>query len=160
MPNTYTPDPFKNFTPRGNPPSVAQEPIAVQNQIDDGTLVTLDMMTQPELVALIRRVSGAMWGVGLLTDDQRAEAMLDRLAIIALTNVAGKPVLEAMREWLDRKQGRAIQRIEQKNLNVNLTAAKEMTTEQIMARLSNASQASLEGAGVRLIGGKVERVVD
>lgn len=123
-----------------------------------GDLTALDSMTRQQLVALIKRIGGAMWGVVLMTDEQRAEAMLDRMAIIALTSADQKAASESMREWLDRKLGRSVQRIEQKNLNINATTARELTTEEIMARLGGVGARELESSGVKLIGGRVERI--
>lgn len=126
--------------------------------IEGVDLTALDSMTKQQLVALIKRIGGAMWGVVLMTDEQRAEAMLDRMAIIALTSADQKAASESMREWLDRKLGRSIQRIEQKNLNINATTARELTTEEIMARLGGVGARELESSGVKLIGGRIERI--
>lgn len=120
----------------------------------------LGEMGRDELISFIRCLPSRITGYALQTKEERREAMKLRVYEIAMGNADNPSTLKACNDWLDREDGKATQRIEQKNLNVNVSAAKEMTTEEIMMRLSEASPAALERAGVKLIGGKVERITD
>ena len=84
--------------------------------IDEKTLTTLHIMRKDALISLIQRVSGAMWGIGLQTEEQTAEAMLLKLAINGLTSQDNKDSLANINAWLDRKRGKPAQYIEQKSL--------------------------------------------
>ncbi len=99
--NDTIPSPLKNFTPRQNPP---KQTIAVES--DD--LSRLDSLSREELIALVRRLDGA--AIGMMTKEEVAEAMLFKLAHTALTSRDTKDTLAAIREWLDRSEGKPMQR--------------------------------------------------
>ena len=79
--------------------------------IDAQTLETLHSMTQEQLITLINRISGAMWGIGLKTQDEIAEAFKLKLAIGGMTEKDMFKALPVMREWFDRSLGKAPQSI-------------------------------------------------
>lgn len=92
-------------------------------------------------------------------DSVKRECM-ESLVWMLQANKGDIRALSVIRELLDRVDGKAIQRIESKNLNINHSTPKELTTEDILAALSRAGSGMLEGAGVKLIDGRVERVDD
>lgn len=86
-----------------------EDSILPANAID---LTAIDGMDATALRKLIRRVSGAMWGVGLQTPEQREEAMLLKLSILALTSQEAKDVVSTTKEYFDRVRGRPSQSID------------------------------------------------
>lgn len=129
-----------------------------KSEIPPSTLAALEGMTRDELMGLIRIALADQIGYLTLTKDERREAMKLRVYSIAMRSKEDSAALKAANDWLDREDGKPTQRIEQKNLNVNVSAAREMTTEQLMARLGMAGQDALSQAGVKLIEGRIERV--
>lgn len=129
----YIPDPFKNYVPKGNPPP-AQRP---EQEAPD--LSRLDGMTREELIGLIRRVSGAMWGIGLSTPEEIADAMKLKLATGGLTEKDMYKALPLMREWFDRQMGKAAQSIamtvDDKGLG-KLADARLLRLEQELSRMT------------------------
>ena len=79
--------------------------------IDAETLAALESMPRDDLVSLIQRVAGASWGIGLKTKEQREEAILLRLAALALTSDEAKDVVATAREYFDRVKGKPTQQV-------------------------------------------------
>lgn len=84
-----------------------------RDDITDDVVACLEGMSKDELIALIKRVSGAMWGVGLLTKDQKYQAMLDKAAIMALTTNDVNEFVKSSTQWMERTQGKVADRVEQ-----------------------------------------------
>jgi len=76
--------------------------------ISQETLNLLETLSKDDLIGVIRRVSGAIWAVGVLTEEETYQAMLDKLAIIGLTTDDVKDSLSYIKEWIDRKKGKPI----------------------------------------------------
>jgi hypothetical protein len=101
--------------------------------VDAATLSKLDDLSKAELIALIKRVSGACWGVGLMSKEETAEAMLLRLAVDGLTTDDARQALANINAWLDRERGKPAQSVTQTNtLNVNLIAS-ELRQQSMVA---------------------------
>lgn len=103
----FVPNPANYEMKRG--PGVAVLPQANPGGISEAELASLDAMTKDELITLIKRVSGAMWGIGLKTPQEIAEAFKLKLAISGLTERDISKALPAMREWFDREMGKPLQ---------------------------------------------------
>lgn len=107
--------------------------------IDNDTLDQLEAMSKGELISLIQRVSGAMWGVGLKTKEQIAEAFKLKLAIGGMAEMDMFKALPVMREWFDREMGKAAQSIamtvENKGLST-LSDERLLRLERELARQS------------------------
>ncbi len=116
-------------------------------------------MSRSELEHAYRIACGAFLGVALASNDEIAQAISLKLAAAGLGEKDIYKALPALREWLDRTQGKSVQRIDQR-ISKSLSVARELTTDEIIARLSMAGQSRLESAGVKLIEGKVERIID
>lgn len=119
----YTPDPFKNYKPRQNPPQVTKgkkPDLLPSSPITERELANLAGMSHDHLISLVMRMSAQCGLVASLTDDETAQAMLDTLANTALRPIAPGISLKAdiqarmiaIDKWLDRKQGKAKQSIE------------------------------------------------
>ncbi len=80
--------------------------------ITEGDLEKLEACSRDELISLIKRVSGAMWGIGLQTKEDREDAMLLKLSIMALTSEEAKDVVSTSKEYFDRSRGRPMQSID------------------------------------------------
>lgn len=103
---TFIPNPA-NYSMKGN------APVATAQDVQE--LPSLDSLSREELIALIKRVSGAMGWVCSMTQEETAQAMLDKLALEALGRTAqAKDCISAINAWLDRTQGKAVQRMELK----------------------------------------------
>lgn len=111
MEQPYTPDPFKNFTPRQNPVNQAVSAATEPAPINDATIALLEVLPKEELIALIKRVAGAMWGVGMMRKEEIAEAFKLKLAISGIGEKDMFKALPIMREWFDRELGKASQSI-------------------------------------------------
>ncbi len=101
--------PFKHL--KDKIPPANQLVIEDEYTIDQDTLDQLHRMDKEALISLIQRVSGAMWGVGLKTKEDIAEAFKLKLAIGGMTEKDMFKALPIMREWFDRELGKAAQSI-------------------------------------------------
>lgn len=81
------------------------------NALTASDLSVLDTMDAVALRELIRRVGGAVWGVGLMSKEQIAEAFKLKLAIGGMAEKDMFKALPVMREWFDRELGKASQSI-------------------------------------------------
>lgn len=79
--------------------------------ISEEQIAKLGTLSKDELISLIKRVSGAMWGIGLMTPQEIADAMKLKLAHGGLTQTDMFKALPVMREWFDREMGKAPQSI-------------------------------------------------
>ncbi len=130
------PDPFKNYTmKKAIAPALANAP----KEIDAETLASIEQMDATALRALIQRVSGAMWGVGIKTPQEIAEAFKLKLAIAGMAEKDMFKALPIMREWFDREMGKAAQSIamtvENKGIS-KLSDEKLLRLEQELARMT------------------------
>src|SRR3954469_5478002 len=66
---------------------------APPDAISPETLAILQNMPKEALISLIQRVSGAMWGIGIKSKEEREDAMLLKLSILALTSDEAKDVV-------------------------------------------------------------------
>lgn len=82
-----------------------------QEEVSPIDLAVIDQMDATALRALIRRVSGAMWGIGLKTKEEIADAFKLKLAIGGMSEKDMFKALPIMREWFDRELGKAAQSI-------------------------------------------------
>lgn len=98
-------------------------------QLDAATLSRLDDMPKDALISLIRRVSGAMWGVGLMDDKQIVEAFKLKLAIGGMAEKDMFKALPVMREWFDRTLGKAPQSVA---LTVKDEGLSKVSTEKLL----------------------------
>lgn len=96
----YIPSPLHNFTPRQNPKPV----------LDTPDLSRIEHLSKPELISLVERMSRQCGLVASMTEEELAQAMMDKLAHTALSS-NGKDTLNAIREWLDRVKGKPIQSV-------------------------------------------------
>lgn len=117
----------------------SMEPVAPSNAITDDVLANLSNMPQEALISLIQRVSGAMWGIGLKTKEDIAEAFKLKLAISGMAEKDMFKALPIMREWFDRELGKASQSIamtvEDKGLG-KLSDERLLRLERELARMT------------------------
>ena len=99
--------PAKNFVPRGNPPKqeTKSEPVEDMGSID------LPSLPRDALEALCRRLLCQCGQAATMTEDEIAQAMLDKLANGGLSQVDMFKALPMMREWFDRKRGKPAQSV-------------------------------------------------
>ncbi len=100
------------------------------------TLANLEGMSREGLVGLIRRCNPEKARVLLMGEAEQAQAMLDALAIMALTSEDDKAVLVAIREWLDRKQGRAVMRAVVADANTGISQRLQEAIDRRRAKLA------------------------
>lgn len=105
---TYKPDP-SDYEMKKNP--IKGLSVTDDTPIDSETLSNLGNMDADALRALIKRVSGAMWGIGLKTKEEIADAFKLKLAIGGMSEKDMFKALPIMREWFDRELGKAPQSI-------------------------------------------------
>lgn len=74
------------------------------------SVAELEGMTRDELIALIHAACPDKAQVLLMTEEQRGRAIVDMLAITALTSADRKEARECGKEWLDRTIGKPLQR--------------------------------------------------
>lgn len=137
-------------------------PAGSQNMPNLGGPLTNEIMAKIEtyskgdLLNLIRKVGGAIWGVGIMTDDEAYEAARMKLLHTGLTSESANTSLNTLREWIDRTKGRAVQRVEQKvEHSKKEEPPQELSNEQLFAMIASASTAGLLPAGVKVEGGAV-----
>lgn len=122
----YTPDPFKNYTPKGNPPNKVKEkkqPSAPVNPLSDAVMQDLEAMTAEELRTLIKRICKAAWGYGNLTGKDLLEAAvsskedayeaLKLRAFVLASNASEWREFHALATfWAEREKGKPKQSID------------------------------------------------
>jgi hypothetical protein len=69
-------------------------------------LEKIEDMDKPALIALIKRVSAANWGLFVKTDDEIYRMILDKLRIFAFTSKNWRTMLKAMDMYLNRTIGK------------------------------------------------------
>ncbi len=89
--------------------------------ISQETLDKLETFSKPELIQLIRKVSGAVWGIGIMNDDEAFECVRLKLLHTGLTSESANSSLSVLREWSDRTKGKPAQSIQMKVEDVGLT---------------------------------------
>lgn len=75
-------------------------------------LAKLGGMTREELIALVMRVGGAIWGYALADDTQKAEAARLKLYAMGMSATEIHKGVPALDKWFDRTVGRVKQQIE------------------------------------------------
>jgi hypothetical protein len=75
-------------------------------------LVRLESLHKHDLIALIKRVSGAIWGIGCKTDEEIDAAMRLKLAHSGLSEDQVHKYLPAVKEYYDRTKGKPAQSIQ------------------------------------------------
>lgn len=86
-------------------------PIASANEISPADLARLDTLTREELLELIRKAAGAIWGYALMDDAQKAEAARLKLYNLGMSATEVHKVVPALDHWFDRTQGKAPQSV-------------------------------------------------
>jgi hypothetical protein len=109
-PLTGDPLPKTNKRETGSNSQATAQSATNPASIDASLLSRLEEMPRAELRTLLERINPDKLRVLAMSEEEQAQAMLDALAIMALTSDDDKAVLNAIREWLDRKQGKSIQR--------------------------------------------------
>lgn len=134
-----------NYTMKGNAP---RNDIVPAFELSESQLATLESMPHAELIALVRRVSGATGALqaALMTKEEVAEAMKIKLAAQGLNERDMYKALPIMKEWFDREQGKATQRIEQKITKTTLAA--NLTNDQLMHQVSHLLKANQLPPGI------------
>lgn len=118
------------------------------NELTPAQFSALDAMSKDELIALVQRVSGAMWGYALQTKDEKREALRLKVYAIAMGSAQDAVTLKAANDWLDRDEGKATQRVQLQAQVVTFDAAKhqeEVTrkTEEMFMRLAGVTSPSI-----------------
>ena len=138
-PYSHLPDevhPFKNFTPRSNPPKESGAESAT-NALSASDLEKLASMSKDELIALVRLLPGV--STAILTPQEIVAAMKLRLAHGGLNEKDMFKALPLMREWFDRELGKAPQSVsmvvEDKGLG-KLSDERLLRLERELARMT------------------------
>jgi len=115
-------------TGAGRPPGT---PNAVQlgGPITQETLDKLETFSKPELLKLIRKVSGAIWGIGIMSDDEAFEAVRLKLLHTGLTSESANSSLNVLKEWADRTKGKPAQSIAMK---IETNPLEKMSTDRLV----------------------------
>ncbi len=148
----------------------ANEEALAQKQTTPSTLspheaTEIDAMPLEKLRELCKRMARQCGLVAAMSEEETAQAMLDTLAHTALKPIiAGLNMradidsrLKAVDKWLDRTQGKAIQRIDQRVLHAHKGMAGDMSSGELMALLREVKQLP---DGVRLLENGTLDIVD
>ena len=146
--------PGKSGNPGGRPSGIKNMP-DLGGPLTNEILANLENLSKAQLINIIKRVGGAIWGVGIMTDDEAYEAVRLKLLHTGLTSESANSSLNVLKEWIDRTKGKAVQRIDQKIEHAVKAEPAEMTNDQLLALISKAGSAGMLPAGVKLEGGKV-----
>lgn len=113
----------------------------------------IQSLDRESLIALCLRMARHCGLIACMTKAQTVQAMLDRLAEIALSRrktTQERDIMAAMREYLDRVEGRATQRIEQKIQNIQNFEAAELTTAELFAQIKLIADSGLLPSGIAI----------
>jgi|HubBroStandDraft_4_1064222.scaffolds.fasta_scaffold622957_1 hypothetical protein len=137
MEQPYTPDPFKNFTPRQNPviaPKAASAPAVDLSALTESDIARFDSMSADALRDLFKRLYSVFGGdavaLALKTPEDLAEAFKLKLAIGGMRQQDMFKALPIMREWFDRSLGKAAQSVA---VTVKDDAFSKMSTDKLIA---------------------------
>jgi hypothetical protein len=130
MANDYIPDPFKNFTPRQNPKTVAKVEETQASEDFTEEIARLENMPVDELRGVLQRICNARWGdIALMSKQQRAEAGRLKLWHAGLTEKEVYKALPILKEAFDRDEGRASQNV---NMNVESTSLSKLSDDRLL----------------------------
>jgi hypothetical protein len=97
--------------------------------ITEEDLVMLESLQKHDLIALIKRVSGAIWGIGCKTDEEIDAAMRLKLAHSGLSEEQVHKYLPAIKEYYDRTKGKPAQSVQ---LTVKDDGLSKLSTEKLL----------------------------
>jgi hypothetical protein len=109
--------PGQSGNPNGRPKGSRNKKTLAALPLTADDLVRLNDMEKPALIAIIKRVSAANWGLFVKTDNEIYQMMLDKLRIFAFTSKNIGTMLKAMDMYLNRtigKPARAVNTTSQK----------------------------------------------
>lgn len=118
--------PGQSGNPNGKPPCASDKP---RERITQEILDKLDGMNKPELIKLIKKVGGAMWGIGLMSDDEAFECVRLKLLTTGLTSESANSSLSVLKEWSDRTKGKPAQSIAMK---IETDPLQKMSTDRLI----------------------------
>ena len=101
------------INPLGRPAGAKNMP-NLGGPITQETLDKLETFSKAELIKLIKKVSGAVWGIGIMNDDEAFEAVRLKLLHTGLTSESANSSLNVLKEWADRTKGKPAQSIAMK----------------------------------------------
>lgn len=152
----YTPDPFKNYVPKGNPPKPPEEKKQAalpSNPLTEREKQKLATMSAKELISLLYRCNANYVRAALMTEEERAEAALDKLTAALLAadeNTEIKDLVTLCREVLDRMRGKPGQTIMQTNVNVDVMALRKEFSKMSLETLDQIERLMIEGVAKEL----------
>ncbi len=106
--------PGKSGNPAGRPKGSRNKSKLAALPLTDADLEKIEAMEKPDLIALIKRASAANWGLLVQTEDQKYQALLDKLAIFAFTVKNTRTMLRAMSMYLNRTQGKPVRSVQKR----------------------------------------------
>lgn len=111
-------------------------PVGAKNMPNLGGPITqeildkLETFSKPELIKLIKKVSGAVWGIGIMNDDEAFEAVRLKLLHTGLTSESANSSLNVLKEWADRTKGKAPQSIAMK---IDVDPLSKLSADRLLA---------------------------
>lgn len=108
----------------------------VMSELSHEQIDNLGMLSKDQLIALIKRVSGAIWGYAMMDDAQKVEAARLKLYNLGMSSNEAREVVSALDKWFDRTQGKPKQQIEMTGkdgepLSIRLLAAQERLLKDV-----------------------------
>lgn len=126
------------INPTGRPVGAVNMP-NLGGPLTNEILAKLDDFSKSDLIKLIKKVGGAIWGVGIMSDDEAFEAVRLKLLHTGLTSESANSSLNVLKEWVDRTKGKAPQSIAMK-IDVDplskLSADRLLKLEQSLAKMT------------------------
>jgi hypothetical protein len=83
---------------------------ATNPALGEGELAGLEQMDRGGLLSLVKRLPAKITGYALQTREERKDAMRLKIYDIAMSSENDAVTLKAANDWLDREEGKAIQR--------------------------------------------------
>ena len=108
-------------------------------------LARLDGMSREEIIALVKALPARITGYALQTKEERREAMRLKVYEIAMSAANDAITLKAANDWLDREEGKSVQREV-----IDMRVGGEIEVKHLKARnehLDRILQASLKRQG-------------
>ena len=115
-------------------PVKQREPVeSGKGSIPPSDLARMDVMSREELLGLIKRVAGAIWGYALKDDTEKAEAARLKLYNLGMSSEEVHKVVPALDKWFDRTQGKAPQAVE---MTVKKSPVERLSDEEFIHYLA------------------------
>ena len=101
----------------------------ITGEISENDWETIKNMERGQLLAMIKAIGGACWGLWTLNEEERKEAADFKLYTLGMASNEVHKAIPSLKEWRDRTTGKAAQSIQ---LTVKDEGLDKLSTEKLL----------------------------